>query len=77
MIGERVKIERLKLGIRQIDLARTAHVGLSHIGVIESNQSRSVTLHTAKKLAKALNIDLNTIGEPVKPQEWRQLEKVN
>lgn len=56
--GEKVRIERLKLGLSQEELASKAGVHRTYIGMIERAE-KNITLENIEKIASALNITLS------------------
>lgn len=57
--GQRVRNQRLKLGISQEELAARANVHRTYIGMIERAE-KNITLENIEKICKALNM---TFGE--------------
>ena len=55
--GNRVKEERLKLGISQEELAERAGLHRTYIGMIERAE-KNITLLNIEKIAKALNLSV-------------------
>lgn len=60
--GQKVRRERLKLGLSQEDLASKAGVHRTYIGMIERAE-KNITLGNINKIAKALDIPLNRLME--------------
>lgn len=60
--GNRVKEERLKLGISQEELAERAGLHRTYIGMIERAE-KNITLLNIEKIAEALNIPIYTVFE--------------
>lgn len=58
--GNRVKEERLKLGISQEELAERAGLHRTYIGMIERAE-KNITLLNIEKIAKALNLDIKEL----------------
>ncbi len=58
--GNRVKEERLKLGISQEELAERAGLHRTYIGMIERAE-KNITLLNIEKLAKALKLDIGNL----------------
>lgn len=58
--GKRVREERLKLGISQEELAERAGLHRTYIGMIERGE-KNITLKNIEKIAKALNIPINSL----------------
>jgi len=56
--GERVRDERIKLGLSQEALAAKAKVHRTYIGMIERAE-KNITLENIEKVAKALNMRLS------------------
>lgn len=56
-LGEAIRAERLKQGLRQVDLARKASVGQARISELE-NGATSPCVDTVLKVLAALNLDL-------------------
>ena len=55
--GERVKSERVKLGLSQEELATRAGVHRTYIGMIERAE-KNITLENIEKIAKTLKISI-------------------
>ncbi len=60
--GQRVKNERIKLGLSQEQLAEKAGVHRTYIGMIERAE-KNITLLNIEKLAKALGISMSELLE--------------
>ena len=58
--GQRVRNERIKLGLSQEQLAVRAGVHRTYIGMIERAE-KNITLETIEKIAKALGISLEKL----------------
>jgi len=58
--GEKVKEERLRLGLSQEELASRAGVHRTYIGMIERAE-KNITLENIEKIAKALNSKISEI----------------
>lgn len=58
--GNRVKEERLKLGISQEELAERAGLHRTYIGMIERAE-KNITLLNIEKISKALNVALKKL----------------
>jgi transcriptional regulator with XRE-family HTH domain len=58
--GERVRSERLKLGLSQEKFADRANVHRTYIGMIERAE-KNITLKNIEKLAKALKVRVNEL----------------
>jgi len=58
--GNRVREQRLKLGLSQEALASRAGVHRTYVGMIERAE-KNITLTNIEKIAKALNLSLNEI----------------
>ena len=58
--GKKVRMERLKLGLSQKDLASRAGVHRTYIGMIERAE-KNITLENIEKIASALKISLPDI----------------
>jgi transcriptional regulator with XRE-family HTH domain len=58
--GDRVRKERLKLGLSQEDLAVKAGVHRTYIGMIERAE-KNITLLNIEKIAKALSIPVKEL----------------
>ena len=56
-LGEAIRAERLKQGLRQVDLARKASVRQARISELE-NGATSACVDTVLKVLAALNLDL-------------------
>ncbi|MDR1168220.1 MAG: helix-turn-helix domain-containing protein [Heliobacteriaceae bacterium] len=59
-LAKNVRIERARRRISQLKLAELADVSLDTIGLIE-REAANPTLTTLISIAKALNVDLNTL----------------
>lgn len=55
--GEKVRSERVKLGLSQEELAARANVHRTYIGMIERAE-KNITLENIEKIAKALKINI-------------------
>ena len=53
--GNRIREERLRLGISQEELASRANVHRTYIGMIERAE-KNITLENIEKIAKSLNV---------------------
>lgn len=62
MFGKRVRERRLALGLTQQELADRAGLHRSYIGEIELGR-RNVTLKSAAKIAKVLQVDVASLLE--------------
>ncbi len=60
-LGERLKRLRELAGISQGELARRAGINRPTISQLESGQIKNITVETAKRLAKALEISLDML----------------
>ncbi|MEZ5347354.1 MAG: helix-turn-helix transcriptional regulator [Pyrinomonadaceae bacterium] len=58
--GSQIRLERLKLGLSQEDLAAKADVHRTYIGMIERGE-KNITLISIEKVVKALNKTLAEI----------------
>ncbi len=58
--GENVRIERQKKGLSQEELAAKAGIHRTYIGMIERAE-KNITLKNIEKIAKALEISINTL----------------
>ena len=56
--GDKVRKERMKLGLSQEELATKAGVHRTYIGMIERAE-KNITLGNIEKVAKALNLKLS------------------
>lgn len=56
VLGERIRAERLKLGVSQDDVANLAGINVSNYGKIERGLSNP-TFHTVIRVAAVLDID--------------------
>lgn len=59
-LAKNIRIERARLNISQLKLAEMADVSLDTINIIERGIGNP-RLHTIISIAKALNVDLNTL----------------
>jgi transcriptional regulator with XRE-family HTH domain len=55
--GQKVRNERMKLGLSQEELASRAEVHRTYIGMIERAE-KNITLENIEKVCKALNLKL-------------------
>ncbi len=63
-IGERLKSLRELKGLSQNELARRAGINRPTISELESGRQQDVTVETARRLARALEVSLNMlVGE--------------
>lgn len=60
--GQRVRNERMKLGISQEELASRANVHRTYIGMIERAE-KNITLENIEKICKALNLTVSEFFE--------------
>lgn len=58
--GEKVRLERLKQGLSQEELATKAGVHRTYIGMIERAE-KNITLENIKKIAGALSIKISDL----------------
>lgn len=58
--GQKVRAERVKLGLSQEQLASRAKVHRTYIGMIERAE-KNITLENIEKVAKALNVPINEL----------------
>lgn len=58
--GKNVQAKRLALGISQEELAFRAGLHRTYIGMVERAE-RSISLQNAKKIADALNVNIDTL----------------
>ncbi len=58
--GQRVRQEREKQGLSQEELANKAKVHRTYIGMIERAE-KNITLANIEKIAKALNINIDSL----------------
>lgn len=58
--GEKVKSQRIKIGLSQEELAAEAGVHRTYIGMIERGE-KNITLLNIKKLSKALKIRVDDL----------------
>jgi len=58
--GEKVRLERLKQGLSQEELAAKAGVHRTYIGMIERAE-KNITLENIKKIASALSIKISDL----------------
>lgn len=66
--GDTVRTLRLNAGWTQSRLAAMLGTSQSHVARIERG-TENLTIETCRKLAKALNVDLNTLDQALKRQE--------
>jgi len=55
-IGKKLKAIRLKLGLRQIDIAKKAEINVNYYACIERDEENP-TVETLRKIAKVLNLE--------------------
>lgn len=55
--GQKVREERLKLGLSQEELASRANLHRTYIGMIERAE-KNITLSNIEKVARALGVDI-------------------
>ncbi len=60
-IGERLKSLRELKGLSQNELARRAGINRPTISELESGRQQDVTVETARRLARALEVSLNML----------------
>lgn len=58
--GNKVREERMKLGLSQEELASRADVHRTYIGIIERAE-KNITLENIEKVCKALNLKIRDI----------------
>lgn len=56
--GQRVREERMRLGISQEELASRANVHRTYMGMIERAE-KNITLENIEKICKALNLSVS------------------
>ena len=61
MIGDNVKKLRKKKGLTQDALARKADIPYTTLTKLESNVVKKPSVQTIAKIAKALNVDMETL----------------
>ena len=59
-IAFNIKVERMRLGLTQFQLAEMINVHEKYIGLIESGK-QNITIKTLIKLSKALNVDITKL----------------
>ena len=64
VLGFNIKIERLRKGLTQFDLAEKTNVSVSSIGLIERGEQTPSAL-LLFDIAKTLEIDINTLFKDV------------
>ena len=62
-IGKKLKGIRLKLGLRQIDIAKKAEINVNYYACIERDEENP-TVETLRKIAKALKLESFDIVSP-------------
>lgn len=62
--GEKVREERLKLGLSQEQLASRAGVHRTYIGMIERAE-KNITLENISKVAKALGLSISELTKEI------------
>lgn len=62
LFGKRVREQRIALGLTQQELADLAELHRSYIGEVELGR-RNVTLKTAARIARALQVDITILLE--------------
>ncbi|MGZ0068096.1 helix-turn-helix domain-containing protein [Microbacterium arborescens] len=58
--GQRVRDERLRLGVTQEDLAHRAALDRSYVGQVERGE-RNITLDNIHRLAEALQVEAGSL----------------
>lgn len=58
--GQKVREERVKLGLSQEELAARAKVHRTYIGMIERAE-KNITLENIEKIAKALSLNMKDV----------------
>ena len=59
-IGKKLKIARLNIGLRQIDIAQKAEISVNYYARVERDEENP-TLETLQKIVKALKIKSSDI----------------
>jgi len=67
-VGETIRTLRLRRGLSQARLAETIGTSQPHIARIERG-TENVTIDTCRRLAAALDVDMNTLDEALRRQE--------
>ena len=60
--GNKVRNERVRLGLSQEELASKANVHRTYVGMIERAE-KNITLENLEKLAKALNLSISELTD--------------
>lgn len=64
IFGQRVRAERLKLGLSQEALAEKANVHRTYIGMIERAE-KNITLTNVDKIARALGLSIKNLFDSI------------
>jgi transcriptional regulator with XRE-family HTH domain len=64
ILGEAIRVERLKAGLTQEELAEKADLSLNYIGNIERAEYQ-ITVETLAKIAKALKTNVSELTKGV------------
>ncbi len=60
--GNKVRNERVRLGLSQEELASKANVHRTYVGMIERAE-KNITLENIEKIAKALNLSISELTD--------------
>lgn len=71
MIGEALKYHRMMQGLTQRDVSMAAGLSAGCIGTIEY-RNKDISLQTAAKIAKALDISIDELCKPVTREQKQE-----
>lgn len=74
MIGQNLKYHRMLQGLTQRDVAMCSGLSYGCIGTIET-RNKDISLCTAIRLAKALDISLDDLCKDITREEWQKAVK--
>ena len=60
--GNKVRNERVRLGLSQEELASKANVHRTYVGMVERTE-KNITLENIEKIAKALNLSISELTD--------------
>ncbi|MBF1042468.1 MAG: helix-turn-helix transcriptional regulator [Mogibacterium diversum] len=60
--GNKVRNERVRLGLSQEELASKANVHRTYVGMVERAE-KNITLENIEKIAKALNLSISELTD--------------
>lgn len=74
-INEKIKELRVKSGIKQADVARSAGIKQSSYASIEKGDTKSISIEVGKGIAKALEVSFNELFDIKFPVEIDKLQE--